>query len=69
MTRTVDDLGDALAAIGIVLTEDHNVGDLINLMEEIAFLYDDDWGAACEAIRTGQIAFEPIPDWWIVRRN
>jgi hypothetical protein len=64
-----DDLGDALMAIGIILTEDHDVGDLVNLMEEIAFLYDDDWGRAYEAIRTGQIAFEPIPDWWIVRRN
>jgi hypothetical protein len=69
MSDLDDELADALAAIGIILTPDHGVGDLVNLMEEIELLYAGDLTAACEAIRTGQIAFEPIPDWWTIRRN
>ena len=62
-------LADELEEAGVCLTDDHDVGDLLNLMDEIDQLYDGDFQAAVNAIRTGRLTFEPIDDWFQIRRS
>jgi hypothetical protein len=61
------DLATALANAGVRLTDDHDVGDLLNLMDQIGEYFGGDLVAAVEAIRTGRLAFEPVDDWYRVR--
>ena len=62
-------LADALEEAGVCLTDDHDVGDLTNLMTQVEEYFDGDLQGACNAIRTGKLTFEPFDDWFRIRRR
>lgn len=62
-------LANELETIGVSLSDDHDVGDLVNLMNQIDLYYAGDLQAACDAIRTGKLMFKPVDDWYEIRRN
>jgi hypothetical protein len=62
-------LADALENAGVCLTDEHDVGDLLSLMNQVEEYFDGDLQSACAAIRTGRLTLEPIDDWFQIRRS
>lgn len=62
-------LADELDAAGVCITKDKYLDDLLSLMQEIDALFDGDLPAACNAIRTGTLVFEPDDYWFRIRRS
>jgi hypothetical protein len=58
-----------LANVNVCLTDDHDVGSLVNLMDQIGEYFDGDLAAACNAIRTGTLVFAPDDYWFRIRRS
>ena len=58
-----------LDEVGVCIAEDRYLDDLLNLMDQVAQLFDGDLQAACNAIRTGKLVFEPDDHWLRIRRS
>ena len=62
-------LAGELRRAGVCISRDNYLDDLLSLMQEIEALFDGDLPAACNAIRTGTLVFEPNNYWFQIRRS
>jgi hypothetical protein len=58
-----------LDRVGVCITKDNYLDDLLSLMQEIEALFDRNLPGAVNAIRTGMLKFEPDDHWFRIRRS